>query len=400
MIPKHPFAHEDKRFDAGKWLMIVLFFVLSCLMFYQMTLRPSSDINIHTLWAADATFTDPISFVRHVAHPLWHMLVVTLMTVGIPAKLASALITALAKAAEMWLIHRLFTVALQDKYSRNAITLFAAICGSVACIWLPFYNPTIYYGVGTPNTWHSCTQMLVLPFMILSVPLTAWCYESFEQLLPAQGAQTRLPWKQPIALGMVLFVGLLAKPTFLQAFLPAACLFFLVQWIRHPQNSRYFVQIIICVLPAVILMLLQYLYYFGNIISTSTSMEIQLSWEKLRYTVIQVLMLNAFPLYTLWTTRKQKWDTCLILTLLLNLIAILEMIVLGEGGRRSQDGNFAWGLMGASMMLWIVCLIRFFKEAQLKKPELRHLPAWLLLAWHQFTGIYYFIYLLFSGTAF
>lgn len=400
MIPNHPFYHEDKRFDAGKWLMIGLFFALSFVMFYLLTLRPSSDINIHTLWAAEASFGDPISFVRHVAHPLWHLMVVTLMTIGLPAKIASALITALAKTAEVWLVHRLFTVALNRKYSRGVITLFTAACCSLACFWVPWYNPTVYYGVGTPNTWHSCTQMLVLVFMILSVPLTAWCWESFEKLLPEQGAQTRLPWKQPIALGVLLVIGLLAKPTFLQAFLPAACLYFLVQWIRHPKNSRFFVQIILCVLPAVILMLLQYVYYFGNVISTSTSMEIQLSWQKLRYTAIQVLLLNAFPLYTLWATRKQKWDTCCILTLLLNIVAILEMIILGEGGSRSQDGNFAWGLMGASMMLWIVCLIRFLKDVRLKKPEPRHIPGWILLFWHQFTGIYYFIYLLFSGTAF
>lgn len=400
MLPNHPFAHEDKRFDAGKWLMIGLFFVLSFLMFYLLTLRPSSDINIHTIWAADSRFSDPISFVRHVAHPLWHVLVVALMTIGLPSKIAAALITALSKAAEMWLIHRLFTVSLSERFSRGTITLFAAVCGSVASICLPFYNPYVYYGVGTPNTWHSCTQVLVLVFMILSVPLTAWCYDSFETLLPVQGDQTRLPWKQPVTLGILLFVGLLAKPTFLQAFLPAACLYFLVQWIRHPKNSRYFVQILLCVLPAVVLMLLQYLYYFGNILSTSTSMEIQLSWQKVQDIAMQVLLLNAFPMYAIWTTRKQKWDTCYILTLLLNLIAILEILFLGEGGRRAQDGNFAWGLMGASLMLWIMCLIRFLKQTNLKKLELRQLPGWILLAWHQLTGIYYFIYLLFSGTPF
>jgi hypothetical protein len=159
------------------------------------------------------------------------------------------------------------------------------------------------------------------------------------------------------------------------------------------------VQIILCVLPAVILMLLQYVYYFGNVISTSTLMEIQLSWQKLRYTAIQVLLLNAFPLYTLWATRKQKWDTCCILTLLLNMVAILEMIILGEGGSRSQDGNFAWGLMGASMMLWIVCLIRFLKNEDMKqwfKPK--NLIAWALLAWHLVSGVYYYGYLLTSGT--
>ena len=98
-------------------------------------------------------------------------------------------------------------------------------------------------------------------------------------------------------------------------------------------------------------------------------------------------------------SRKQKMDTTLVFTVLFNLVAIVEMMLLGESGFRAADGNFGWGMMGASLMLWIVCMIRFLKNEDMKqwfKPK--KLIAWTLLAWHLVSGVYYYGYLLTSGT--
>jgi len=78
-------------------------------------------------------------------------------------------------------------------------------------------------------------------------------------------------------------------------------------------------------------------------------------------------------------------------------VAIVEMLILGEDGRRASDGNFGWGMMGASLMLWIVCMIRFLQDdRQWYKPQ--KLIGWALLAWHLASGVYYVGYLFTSGT--
>jgi len=236
-------------------------------------------------------------------------------------------------------------------------------------------------------------------FMLICVPYTAWCYDCFTHRLIVHGEETRLPWSQAITLGALVFLSLLAKPTFMQAFLPAACLFFLWQWIRHPRNSRFFVQIIVCVLPAVLFMIFQFLYYFGIIVPWQASMVVEASGNKLLDTLIRVALIMGFPIYTLFACRDQKADTCFVLTLVFNAVAILEFLILGENGRRSADGNFGWGMMGAALMLWVVCLIRFLKAAGWKKPSKRHLIGWILLAWHLLSGIYYVIYLFVTGAA-
>ena len=392
---------KAKRFDLLKWAMIAFLFVVSYLLFYQLTLRPSSDISIHATWAGECSFRDPVSFVRHGAHPMWHALVAVVMLLGVPLTPAAALVTALCKAIEVWLIHRLMTLSLCHRLKPCAITSLSFVCAVVSCLCIPFYNPTVYLGVGTPNTWHSPTQMIAMVFMLLGVPYTARCYDRFEELLPRMGDRTLIPWREAISLGVLLFLSLLAKPTFMQAFLPGACLFFLVKWIQHPRNSRYFLQIIVCVLPSVIFMIFQYMYYFGIIVPWQASMVVQSNLDKLLGTIVRVVLMMAFPIYTLICCRDQKKDTTFWLTLVFTAVAIIEFLILGENGRRAADGNFGWGMMGASLMFWLICLIRFFRQegVLVRRPSVRYGIGWLLLAWHAISGVYYVIYLFVSGSS-
>ena len=179
-------------------------------------------------------------------------------------------------------------------------------------------------------------------------------------------------------------------------------MYFLYQWIRHPHNSRYFVQIIVCVLPAVLFMIFQYLYYFGIIVPWQSSMVLEVAPGKALYVLVRVVLMMAFPIYTLFLCRRQKADTTYVLTLLFNLVAIVEMMVLGEDGRRAADGNFGWGMMGASLMLWLVCMIRFLREDGItvfKNMKIRYIVGWALLGWHLLSGLYYIGYLFISGAS-
>ena len=203
----HPFRAPEKRFDPGKWLMLALLFILSFTLFYQMTLRPSSDISIHATWAAEGDFSDPVSFVRHGAHPMWHVLVSILLHLGLSLPVSSALITALSKVFIAWVTHRLMTIALHRHLGRTSITLMTAVCMCVSCLCVPFYNPKVYIGIGTPNTWHSCTQLMAMAFMLVCVPYTAWCYDCFTARRLREGQETRLPWMQAIILGVLVWEG-------------------------------------------------------------------------------------------------------------------------------------------------------------------------------------------------
>lgn len=393
----NPLIRSRERISPLKALVLVLVFIVSCALFYQLAQRPSSDLSIHATWAGEGDFLAPRTFVRHGAHPLWHALVAFVMLFGVPLEWAASVVTALIKTAEIWLMQRLFSQHLSVSQSRS--TALGLVCGFVSCLWLPFYNPTVYLGVGTPNTWHSPTQLIAMLFMLVCVPYTAHCYDTFEKLEKEKGPEALLPWRKPIVLGALLLLSLVAKPTFMQAFLPAACLYFLYQWIRHPKNSRFFWQIIVCVLPSVLFMIVQYMYYFGIIVPSQGNMVLELSVAKFLRVIISTVLIQAFPIYVLITRRRDgERGSFFRLTLLFDIVGIVEFLILGEDGRRAADGNFGWGMMGAALMMWVVTMIHFFRGLSCDRAQNRRLPrtriiGLALLTWHLLSGLYYIVYL-------
>ena len=381
-------------------LVYVAMFGLAYIVFAALLQRGGSDLSIHATWAAEGDFMNPRTFLRHGAHPLWHALVALVMLTGVSVKVAAALITAALKVIELFLMERLMQQYLKEEIGEACALCAAVCCALVMALCVPGINPTVYFGIGSANTWHSPTQMIAMVFMLLCVPYSAKCYADFERRLPIEGAKTILPWRNAIALGVMLLISLVAKPTFMQAFLPAAGLFFLVQWIRHPQNSRFFGQVILVVLPSVLFMVLQYMYYFGIIVPSQGSMALQISLEKVMQVALATLLIQAFPIWTLLSCARRKdfRSPLLTLTLLFNGVGILEFLILGETGRRAADGNFGWGMMGGALMFWVMMLIMFLRSfaasRREKKWKASHGIGFALLCWHLGSGIYYLVYLL------
>ena len=405
-----------KRLDLPKWLAVALMMVLSYAVFFALAQRPGSDISIHATWAAEGDFANLRSFFHHGAHPLWHMVVSAVLLTGLPLAQSAALVTTLFKGAEVWL---LITLSAQIIGRKGWL---AAFCGmltaTVSALLINTINPLVYWGIGSPNPWHSPTQIAVMVLMLLCVPLTARYVEDFQRQLPESGAKANISWRQAGVLAALLVVSLAAKPTFMQAFLPAACLYFLLLWIRKPKNSPFFLRMMAAAAPAVLLMIFQYLYYFGIIVPSQGEMVLQVSWAKVANVAQSVWMTRAFPLFVLVAfTDREAWRSPLLqLTLIMDLVSILEMLVLGETGRRAMDGNFNWAMMGSALMLWAVTLPLFARRLlgfwQRKKaaangqPYLAN-PLWVeivrwsagsaLLLWHLFGGVCYLIYLLRSS---
>ncbi len=405
-----------KQSDWTKWLATALMLVLAYTVFYALVQRPSSDISIHAAWASEGTFTDLTSFVHHAAHPLWHMLVSALMLTGLSLNVSAAAVTAIWKAVETWL---LITLSARLIGRRGWL---AALCGVVlsfvSAIIIPWVNPTVYLGAGSPNPWHSPTQIAAMVMMLLIVPLVSDKVTALRERQTLEGAKANITWREAAILAVLLGVSLLAKPTFMQAFLPAACLYFLVLWIRNPKNSAFFLRMILAVLPSVLLMGLQYLYYFT--IAPDVGASVTLNWQKVGDVTVQVVLTRALPLFVLATCMtREAWKKPLYqLTLLMDVASILEMLLLSETGRRAADGNFGWAMMGSSLMLWAVTLPIFMKKlvlwfrrrkaAAAGQPYLEDKPraeAWklgigsALLLWHLASGVYYVVYLLTTNSS-
>ena len=154
----------------------------------------------------------------------------------------------------------------------------------------------------------------------------------------------------------MLLCSLAAKPTFMQVFLPAACLFFLYHWIGHPGRSRCFLRLIACVLPAVALMILQYMYYFGIIVASQGDMVLEIPWRSWARGALHPAH-PAFPALCGRGVPKGEGRAAHALALVMDAVGVLEYLLLGENRRRA-DGNFGWGMMGAALLMRVVAAAR------------------------------------------
>ena len=398
-----------KRLDPYKWLAVALMTALGAVVFYALLQRPQSDIAIHTLWAEQASLADPKSFIRQAAHPLWRICVFILMQTGLSAQASATVFTALCKGLETWAL-----VLLAQRLIGHQ-GWEAALCGvcaaMVSSVWVPWLNISAFLSGGSPNPWHSPTQVALMAPMILSVLYTAAAEERFLQTREA------IPWRDAAFLSVMLLLSALIKPTFLQAFLPAAGLYFLARWIWGGRENRHSLRLLLAAAPAVLVIALQFLFYFGGIIETQGGIVVLLNASKSLGVLRLVILTQLFPLYALamFADKATIKKPLFTLTLLLDAVAVLQMLILSETGYRAQDGNFGWAVMGAALMLWAVALplfaykasgwVRRLRAAAGGAPHVVDRPraeaakiiaGGVLLLWHLASGIGYVIYLLTS----
>ena len=400
------------RLDLWKWLAVALSAALGALIFAALLGRPQSDIAIHTLWAGQATLADWKSFIRQAAHPLWRICVFVLMQTGLSANGSALLFTALCKGLETWAL----VVLARRLIGRGGWE--AALCGLVASVvasvWVPWVNPAVFLGGGSPNPWHSPTQIALMAPMIVSV---SWLAMAQERYTLSRETVSR---RDSLLIAALLLASALIKPSFLQAFLPAAGLYYLVRWIRDPKGSRYYLRLLLVAAPAVLAIVLEFLFYFGGVVEGQGGMTVLVSGEKTLAVLRLVLLSQLFPLFALaaFGNRETLRQPLFSLTLLLDAVAIVQMLVLSETGYRAQDGNFGWAVMGASLMLWAVTLPLYWYRASAWVKRLRaaaegapHVVSHpraerakivagaALLLWHLASGIGYCVYLLASQNA-
>ncbi len=396
-----------RQIDLYQWLAAALMTALGAVVFAALVQRPQSDIAIHTLWAQQANLADLKSFVRQAAHPLWRICVFVLMQTGLSAQASAVIFTAACKGLETWAL-----VALSKKLIGRGgwEAALCGVCASIAAsVWIPWINPAVFSGGGSPNPWHSPTQVALMAPMIASVLYTAMAEERFRR------TQEVVPWRDAALLSVMLLLSALIKPTFLQAFLPAAGLYFLVRWLMNPKGSRYFLRLLLAAAPAVLVILLQFLFYFGGIVETQGGIVVLVTGEKALSVLRLVILTQLFPLFVLaaFADAETLKKPLFTLTLLLDAVAVAQMLVLSETGYRAQDGNFGWAVMGAALMLWAVVLpffafkvsawVRRLRAAADGAPHVVNRPraeaakmiaGGVMLLWHVGSGIGYCVYLL------
>lgn len=382
-----------------------------------------SDFWAHIDWAKKFNFTYFVDyFVKVTSYPLWHFLTKACKVfLDTTWGNASSLVTATANGCSF-----LFTVFMQQylfkglNLRREVIPFWAVCLMFVGPLYIPRFNEVYHPGAGTGNIWHNPTSIMVKPFAILIFCVVAKIISTEKQIKRSE----------IIVLVVTLFLSALAKPSFIQGFIPGLGLYMVITLARNFTGERFKKYLLIAstFIPCVILMFFQfYISLFsqkrgsktigemtetemlaeqaGEIIAGGTTLTgfqqgVGFEWGRV-YTYwtpnmyISFLLAITFPLFVfLFNYRKMIKDRVVQLALCFETAAWLEGAILYQKGPGEHCGNFWWASYLSLYIVFSIALYYFLDSSTKvdlkKKKNILYLASGSILFFmHLLFGLFY-----------
>lgn len=352
---------------------------------------------------------------KTVSYCLWHMTVLLLnkalrLPLDVSAAYAACLYSVFAYFILYWMIQKVTAAAGRREDCLKASLIAFGMCAaqSLYCFWLDAGGR--FLGLYSMNPIHNPTQMCVKGFSLICLCLVwdIWQKQKDENYHGLFFKVENGLKRYYIYLSVMLFLSVLAKPTFAEMFIPAVALVMLGEWIarivkKDGSAAPYFRQclsMLLCSLPALAYMVLQFTLYFilggsygseGGLVITKF-LEV---WGMYSENVgLSVLLGMAFPLFiVLINVRYFLKDDLGRLALACYGVGFLEAALLGESTVLSF-GDFIWPLMSAMLVMWVVSVLRLLvlERTQADTGLRRNLLniAWSLFFLHVLCGYLYF----------
>jgi hypothetical protein len=209
-------------------ISVIALTIFGVLIFLPMMQRFSStgDYPQHNQLALDL-LANPTEFLRNTPHFLYHIATAAVYLLLGDISLAGAWVMVLCYIIVMWLIYWQLRCASEFLGSFWLILLTIGITLSLA-LFMPiniFTPENLYFGYFAPNVYHNPTIIIMKPFALLLFFLSL-------RLFGQEKPLSRW-WIIPFAL--LSFLSMIAKPSFIIAFVPALgllCCFFLLYRFR------------------------------------------------------------------------------------------------------------------------------------------------------------------------
>ena len=397
----------------------------------------SVDYGIHVDIVKELDWSDPVQMLKEHPEPVWHLLVRAVMRFGgFGAERAAGLVSGgLCAITYLLAAHFIYravgkgAVTARDTAVNLSVranagaspgsgsgvsvagaALFTLIFSLSSAIYVPWFNKKPYLGQGSPNPWHNPTTIMVRPIALFIFVLVMGECLRVQRSGFRKGQGLRI-WKG-ILLTILLLLSNLSKPSFVQIFYPAIfLLMFLWLFVYHMRNFLLGMQLLVCCIPSVVLMGLQFLSaFYGETNSDSAGVVIAPFKVAGLYTkniAFSTLLLLAFPLFiALCSIVRRTFDWTDAFAWIMLLAGMAEKFLLAENGSRLYHGNFNWGYILAVYLLWFVsirdytawkCTFADGKGFRRAVSVLAFVLGCVLLLAHLVSGIYYLYYLIVLG---
>lgn len=253
-----------------------------------------------------------------------------------------------------------------------------------------------YIGMEAASIWHNSTYIVMKMTGLLCVLYYGRLAEKYRQGITG---------KEWTGFTLLLSVCTAVKPSFLLVFAPVMAVFLLFDLLKGTAFRSVFAFGSTVFLPLLVVML-QNVILFGA--DTGNGWEIRPGYAlslHSGYPLISAVLSIFFPLAALpFFLKDMPKDRWLFGAWLMAAVGFLEVFLFTETGSRAVDGNFMWGYSFAILMIFAAMLVKW---AKLRKQILQKgkgvkdrfragifAGLGLLLFWHLYCGIYFYVHLL------
>lgn len=391
---KHPFLSKLLLFS----FFIIMLYLLYTLNYhqifdftYKVTFESSANgkLTAHYITAYTSDTPNHIQFAkalfekgRFISHPLWHTTIFLIAKIFHTSYEYGALI-----ASTFYLMLWVFLVyTLVSKFLKNTLIYEKIFVTFTICMIgplnIPWYDPMIFQGVGSPNLWHNVTLWTVKPFALLSLFFTIQGIEKKSRKLLVYAFLASL-------------LSIVAKPSFIIAFLPALLLFALIHKLWKEKGFLIFYSTL--TLVTIGILFYQYLHTFQSNDSHIIIAPFAVWCINSPNIPLSILLGLAFPtLYTLLNTQSLLENRYILLSWLLTFISIIYYATFAQAGKFYTDGNFGWSYMISMSLLYLFSIIEFFSKINILAWYKKYILLTILII--QLTiGIVYF-YAIYNGS--
>lgn len=348
------------------------------------TIKVNSDYYFHANWSRTISIHHLETFFStyKVLYPVWHFLVFFFYRIGAGIETASAIVAALTNML-------LFFISITYMRQNADRKICQVVIGAVVLLLLqPLWigmGYAVTMGHFSPNEWRNPTTLIARPFgmvafiflvRILKRPVTGQKINYFIYMLASS-------------------LSVLAKPSFLQMFIPGIGFYMAVELIQAKQKKVLFidyVKIAAASIPSVAILFLQFFSNFGE------GNQIGISWLEFWRThtnniLLSMIMAFAFPIYYCIIDWRRLFSLVEVrLVTAIQVIAWLEGAVLVETGSRRSHGNFVWANSLAMFLLFAVMIKEFlcYSDQSVNTPKrAKVLIGWGILLLHFISGIHW-----------
>lgn len=329
--------------------------------FYMLIIKFPCDYPSHTHLAVNVfDWRSLMESILDQPYPVWHIMVNLLYKAfHIPYVYAAALTSASLYTMEYCVIRKIMLQLNREAPERRQwkIDIFSALLMFVQPVYVPWFNQEQYIGQGSPNVWHNPTIAACYPFALICV------YLFVEMIRRPEGDIHMVDY---VRFGFFLLLSVLAKPCFIQIFIPAAAVVLLMALVRTKGKSLLFsIKFACSCLPGCLWCVL---IFFLSFISQNTADNSGIGigffdvWRLYTPNIaVSLLLATAFPCaYLVLKYRNIKSKHFMSFAWICFLFGVLEYGFLKETGARFSDGNFAWGYSVSLTILYVFTASGFF----------------------------------------